>query len=238
MSLENHEPDERWRKRARRALESYFEKRTSPRLILTFILAVTGGCGFLVSVGLLHGGVDHMWIRYPVAVLGAYGVFLLLIRLWVEFEKWRFRPETADIARSIEAMESRPLKRSRGRKDAEGSWLDWLDFSSFFDGDEGCALVLLGIALVGVIVAIAASIASASTLTAEVFIDAFLVSVLYRKLQRAARQNWLGTAIRQTILRVFIVAALFAVIGGCFDYLAPGSRSIGPAIQQILNRYS
>ncbi len=236
MGPEHQEPDDRWRKRARRVLENYFEKRSFPRLILTLLLLVTGASGFLTSIGLLHTGVDHMWIRYPIAVLGAYGIFLGLIRLWVQFEKYRFHPDQNEIQRIPSESTVAPFQPTwkSGHK-VDGSWLDFLDVTNLFDLDEGCVFVLLGAALVGIIATFAVAVASASTLTAELFIDAFLVSVLYRKLRRASREHWLGTALRKTSLQAFIVAALFGLIGGCLDYLAPGSRSIGPAIQQIWN---
>jgi hypothetical protein len=54
-----------------------------PRLLMSLILAATGAAGFLVSFALLHAGVARMWLRYPVAVLCAYAVFLLLLQLWL-----------------------------------------------------------------------------------------------------------------------------------------------------------
>jgi hypothetical protein len=55
----------------------------SPRLLVSFLLALTGASGFLVSAVLLHLGVTMMTVRYPLAVLSAYCVFLLLLRLWL-----------------------------------------------------------------------------------------------------------------------------------------------------------
>ena len=49
------------------------------------ILLVTGLAGFLVSFLLLHSGMTRMWLRYPLAILFAYCVFLLLLRLWLSF---------------------------------------------------------------------------------------------------------------------------------------------------------
>ena len=47
------------------------------------ILTVTGAAGFGVSYTLLHLGVVAMAVRYPVALLAAYGVFLVLLRVWL-----------------------------------------------------------------------------------------------------------------------------------------------------------
>jgi hypothetical protein len=58
-----------------------------PRLLVSFLLALTGAAGFLVSTALLHLGVTMMSVRYPLAVLSAYSVFLLLLRLWLAFQR-------------------------------------------------------------------------------------------------------------------------------------------------------
>ena len=72
-------------------------RRGMPRLQMSLILSATGIAGFLASFVLLHAGVSRMWLRYAVAVLFAYGIFLLLLRLWV-FSKSRARERrTLDI---------------------------------------------------------------------------------------------------------------------------------------------
>lgn len=54
-----------------------------PRLLMTGILMLTGLTGFLSSFTLLHLGMTSMALRYPLAILLGYGVFLLCIRAWV-----------------------------------------------------------------------------------------------------------------------------------------------------------
>src|SRR3982751_4761105 len=54
----------KWRLRARGALEKYFRTHSAPRAALTVILSATGLIGFLITYGLLHFGIHHMWIRY------------------------------------------------------------------------------------------------------------------------------------------------------------------------------
>jgi hypothetical protein len=58
-----------------------------PRLFVSFLLALTGAAGFLISTVLLHLGVTMMAVRYPLAVLLAYCVFLLLLRLWLALRR-------------------------------------------------------------------------------------------------------------------------------------------------------
>jgi hypothetical protein len=72
-------PSERRVERVRRLLL----RRGMPRVQMSLILAATGAAGFLASFGMLHVGVSRMWLRYALAVLLAYAVFLLLLRLWL-----------------------------------------------------------------------------------------------------------------------------------------------------------
>jgi hypothetical protein len=58
-----------------------------PRLLVTLILLLTGLAGFLVSFSLLRFGMTRMWLRYPLAILTAYCVFLLLLRLWLFLQR-------------------------------------------------------------------------------------------------------------------------------------------------------
>lgn len=58
-----------------------------PRLQMSLILALTGASGFLTSFVLLQVGLDTMAVRYPIAVLVAYAVFLLLLQIWLKFQR-------------------------------------------------------------------------------------------------------------------------------------------------------
>ncbi|HLL15065.1 MAG TPA: hypothetical protein VK388_08375 [Pyrinomonadaceae bacterium] len=59
----------------------------NPRLLVSFLLALTGASGFLISAVLLRLGVTMMAVRYPLAVILAYCVFLLLLRLWLALRR-------------------------------------------------------------------------------------------------------------------------------------------------------
>ena len=201
--------------------------------MLSFVLIITGLCGFLVSYGLLRLGVDHMWLRYPVAVLVAYGILLGLIRMWVELERSRFDPSDADLQALAKQQPNRLPRLTAGHR-----WLDWLDlphFGDIGDGDlgEGCLIAIVGAALVALLAALIFVLVSAPMLIAEVFLDVFIVSVLYRRLRVAEKEHWLGTAIRKTWWPAFLTALVLAVCGWVLGELAPGSRSIGRAIEQI-----
>lgn len=66
-----------------------------PRSQMTLLVALTGGSGLLASFLLLRAGLDSMALRYPLALLMAYGVFLLLLWLWLrtKADDWADLPD-------------------------------------------------------------------------------------------------------------------------------------------------
>ena len=224
----------------RTALEEYFNKRSRPKITLGFLLILTGLIGFLISFTLLHLGLDHMYIRYPVAVLGAYVAFLAMIRIWVEVERSKFDPDAPELKNAladtdISVYPTTLLPRTSPQRSDHGSWLEWLDFSAVdvFDFEAGCLGAILVAALIGLITFLIVTIVDAPALLSEVFLDAFLVSALYRRLRIASKEHWLGTAIRKTWITAVCIAAVLAFVGWFLQRLAPETRSIGPAIQRI-----
>lgn len=102
------------RRRERRieSLQRRLLRHSHPRLHASLILLLTGLAGFLVSFVLLHAGMSSMWMRYPVAILVAYCVFLLLLRLWMWLSRpgdWAlndFAETTIDVIDSVEIRDS------------------------------------------------------------------------------------------------------------------------------------
>lgn len=227
----------KWRLRARAALEAYFRKHSLPRLTLSLIVIISGFAGFIISYTLLHHGVPAMSLRYPLAVFGAYLVFLGQLRFWVEIERVRYDPKRVAISTTPPAeKEDIPLWESRRSKDYS-SWFDWIDGLGFLEGGEGCAIGCLVVIVIGLVVAAAnfffTLVMAAPELLAEVFLDAVVVTLFYRHLKTAAKEHWLGTAVRRTWKSVLITAASLALIGYLLDQFFPNSDSIGPALKNI-----
>jgi len=64
-------------------LQRELEEGSWPRLQMSLIVALTGAAGLLFSFLLLRAGVEGMALRYPLALAGAYAVFLFLLWLWL-----------------------------------------------------------------------------------------------------------------------------------------------------------
>lgn len=56
---------------------------SSPRIQISIILALTALAAFATSAVLLRVGLTEMGIRYPLAVIAGYIVFLFLLRIWI-----------------------------------------------------------------------------------------------------------------------------------------------------------
>jgi hypothetical protein len=78
-------------------------------------------------------------------------------------------------------------------------------------------------------------IMAGSELLAEVFLDAVVVTMLYRHLKNAARQHWLGTAVRRSWRLVIAMAASLSLLGACLSVFAPNSHSLGKALREIMH---
>ena len=59
----------------------------SPRMVMSLMLASTIGCGFMTSLALHGVGLGAPIVRYPLAVLAAWAVFLGLVSVWVWWQR-------------------------------------------------------------------------------------------------------------------------------------------------------
>ena len=75
------------------------ERESYPRIQMAFIVTLTGGAGWLFSFLMLRAGVESMAFRYPLALVAAYMVFLLLLWLWLrtKADDYLDLPDFADL---------------------------------------------------------------------------------------------------------------------------------------------
>ena len=103
------------RKKLKQRLAQYLSRTTRPRVLMTTALVTTGASGFLLSHLMREFGLC-MAIRYPLAVLGAWGVFLLLIWLWVVWQRHRIEQAVETLTISDNRLLESVHSGGRGRK--------------------------------------------------------------------------------------------------------------------------
>jgi len=189
---------------------------------MALIVSATGLVGLGASFGMLMLGLESMAIRYPVAVVVAYGAFLVGVRLWLR----RFRSlerRRAKGAIGLDAVDL-PVGDVGGGSGGDGH------FAAEFAAAGEAALVFVALAIVFVLGYV---VWSAPSIFAEVALDAALSAGLYRRLRRDTERGWLTSAIRRTIIPALIVIALAFVGGLILQTSFPGASSVGSIIQQM-----
>lgn len=230
--MPRHEPTTRaqWIERMRRRLE----QQGWPRLQMLFIVVLTGAAGFAASVALLHLGVRAMALRYALACLVAYVVFLGLLWLWMRLRAhdWLDLPDV--IPKPDQAIGTdRPIPDG----DAEGATpieSGSTDSGDGFGAADEAAIPLLLIVIVGaVLLAVLFVVVSAPVLFAELIVDGVLATGLYRRLRRIDARHWLDSALRRTAWPFVATIVLAAAAGGVLQVFAPGAITLGQALAQL-----
>ena len=224
-------------------------RRGMPRLQVSAILLFTGLAGFLTSFLLLHLGVSRMWLRYPMAAIVAYCVFLLILYLWL----WLRRGGKLDPNFDAPGLEFIPDALPAGSESfkfggggdfggagAGGSWGESASAATHFsadsvgdasvldvDPDAGWPIVLAIVVLVGGLVASFYVIYIAPALLAEIIVDGIMMVGLYKRLKQVKRRHWLQGALRQTVWPAIIVVTFLTFAGYAMQNAAPGAQSIG-----------
>jgi hypothetical protein len=180
-----------------------------------------------------------MYLRYPLATLAGWMVFLLLVRIWAGMESAQFRSEEDIDALAEGAMKGpRPTYDTALKSDRSG-WdlLDWLNPFEFLEAGEGCLIGLVFfvvlLALGGALVAIGGLIGSAEVIFAEVVLDAVLVTALYRRLRHLETRWWIGGVLNKTAGPVVGTMVFLGVAGFCIQTYAPEVRSIGGVWREL-----
>jgi hypothetical protein len=226
----------------------HLEERDWPRFMLFLMIAAAGFAGFIVSYGLLGAGMDSMALRYAVAGTTGYAAFLALLGVYVIWKRGggEVEGDLFDAASEFDVRfpgsSSTPTYFSGGQSGGGGASSSWgsgssgsSGGSSWFDGDVDFGWVLLVLAAAAAaLLAVTYIVWTAPALLAEVLVDAVIVSAVSKRLGSIERRDWTATAIRQTWLPAAIMIGTLAVAGWALQKAAPETKSIGPAVQAIL----
>ena len=209
-----------------------------PRFVILLILVIAGLTAFGFSALALNGGLDDMAVRYFVATIVGYAVFLLLIRVWIALR--RRESDITDLP-DISHLPSHGDGFGGGQSGgagATGSWGQPADGGIDIDvpdADEAWPVVLAAVVLLGGVVAMLYVVYLAPVLLAEVALDAALVTGIYRKLRKKDAGHWLGSAVRHTWLPATIAAVCIAFAGLVLQWAQPTARSIGDVFRMASN---
>ncbi|WP_329766264.1 hypothetical protein [Stenotrophomonas geniculata] len=230
----------------------HLRERGWPRLQMTLIVALTGAAGFLASHLLRLAGIDAMLLRYPMAVLLAYGVLLMWI--WI---RWRWDNVLDGLSPDVgsgspsprgSAVES-PWGGVGGRSGGGGASASWNESAQAGGGDAG-ELPLTGLAedeaglpllaILGIVALVASVLLasvwvvwSAPVLMAELLVDAAIASGLYRRMQGMHEQGWWRVCVTHTIWPLLGLLLFFVVLGGLAQELAPDATHLLQVIQAL-----
>jgi hypothetical protein len=196
-----------------------------PRLRMLVLILLTGGAGLLASYLMLRAGLLSMPLRYTLALLVAYGVFLLLVRWFVRHADLDLPDGSFSADRSHCGGSSDFVGTGHGG--SNGSWLDAFDAA-----DEWLLPLLFVIAVVAVTLASLWIVVSAPTLFAELAIDGALSAGLYRRLRKIETRHWLETAVRHTIGPFAATALALVLFAFAAQHYRPQAHSIGEVFAQ------
>jgi hypothetical protein len=237
------------RERRIRLVERQLIHQSWPRLQVLVIFTFTGLVGFLTSFTLLHVGVRSMWLRYAIVMLIAYGVFLLLLRLWLWMQRNSLKSLNdinADFDMGSEGGGSRAsrtpkenVRSARISAASSGSLSesDSASFSSIASADlkEGWLLVLAAILIISGFLASCYIILIAPTLLAEVLVDGVLLAGLYKRVKTIEPQHWLRSAVQRTIVPALIATVCFTAAGYAMQRAVPDAKTIGEVWKHLVH---
>jgi len=214
---------------------------------MLLILTLSGFGAFITSVGMLHGGLSNMALRYVAASVVGYLLFLSLIRLWIAMQRRNQQPDldpidALDIGDGLGSGELPAFTGGGGAfggGGAQGSFGGPSVNSPSSGLLEGSALDLeeAGLIVVALIVLVAGALALiylvyvSPLLFAEVLLDAAVVGTLYGRARRHERQHWMRGVLRRTALAALVLCCFAGLAGFFLQSISPEATSAGAALR-------
>ena len=230
-------------------IKRQLEQDAFPRVQMSLIVGLTGAAGLLFSYLILKFGITSMMLRYPLALLLAYGVFLVLLWLWLR-TKVEGYVDIPDFSGGVPGRsgDCTPAFDGDGGNfggggasgsfdgvaaftPAESDSSSLAEAASAVDGADELAIPLflvvlvLGLALASLYVVYAAPI-----LFAELLVDGALSYALYRRIKATDSPHWLESALRSTALPFVLTGIFVSATGAAMTAYAPGAHSIGQVV--------
>ncbi len=241
----------------KRGLMRTLTRRFFLRFHVAVIVAWTFCCGLVLSKMLLAIGQESMAMRYGIALVFAYLMFLLAVRLWLQYAGYgRYLRGKGDVPldapvggspRTSTPSDIHPGGGDFGGAGASGSYDTGsaADASFVGDGADAAAGVAEG-GLPGLIIALLIVIASALFALAAylvasaplVLVDAAFEALLAGGMIRGARRmdsaSWVGTVVRATYIPFCAVFVLTIVAASVAQSHAPGATTLSGVLTLLL----
>lgn len=231
-----------------------FRERFFLRFHMTLIMAAVVFSGVLASKIMWWFGVTSMAARYPMAVVCSYGVFFVLLSIWllyIDAVHAGDQGATADLADTVGQLARGAIDANRrfstggdGVGDMVGSVADSVSSggsdtggggggggSSFSlgDGDGEGGIIILAVLVVVMLVVFCSGVYviwEAPNILAEVAFQAVLAGSLRRRAKMAEDPGWTGGVLRATWWPFAIVVLVSALFGGVAIGLCPGATRL------------
>jgi hypothetical protein len=204
-------------------VERRLREKGFPRLQMSLIVVLAGVGAFLVSASLLWAGLDRMPLRYFLAGAGGYGIFLILIRVWLAHQRGRLSLNP-DFPTGPSSLENSDVPTP-----PDGTGVPRLGDLANLGGDWPIAL---GVTLLVVgLLAIVSVVYASPVLFAEVLLDAAVAGAVYRRTRGRDRAHWLRGVVRRTWIPAALVCGLVAFGAFLLQTAVPEARSLGDVIR-------
>lgn len=247
---------QRIRARALQHARHWIDRRGLARIEMSVMVTLSGATALGVSTCLRWLGMNTMALRYPLAVLGGYLVFLALLGLWLSRRKGEtvsdaikeYAQTQTDLLPDSGAESVEWLRGGGGQFGGGGASGDWgepvsaamtgSDTTSAITGvpdlddDLGVVIAVIAAALAAIVAVFASlyMVYAAPELLTEVLADVLVSATVYGRLRRYNEATWLYTAVRGSAVAALATALSFACIGWAADVIAPDANTLGQAI--------
>lgn len=232
-----HRPDHALAEPVRQRLLSRLGARLTqheyPRLGLLLIITLASVAGFLVSAGLLSAGWRMPAVRYVLATIVGYTIFVGLLWMWLG---WRRGHGDFDVhfdggsGRGSDDSGAGEVELTGDGGDA-GTGVSVLDAAG--DADDligGLALLLVGAVALASVGAAVSVVYNAPALLAEVLLDGAIATVAYRRLRVRGEAHWTTGVVRRTWKPALAILIAMTVLGIMIPVLVPGADSVGDVL--------
>lgn len=215
----------RWRARFKVALRERFFL----RFHMTLILAAVCLSGVGISSLLWTAGLSQIQLRYPLAVVGSYAVFFVLVRIWLWYVSLSHEEharndvsgddvgDAVDLADAVGSVARDVRFSASGGGGSSGQGGGW-SLGDVGDSDgAGLVLVLLVVVLCAVFGSGLYLIWEAPALLAEAALQMVLASSLRPATRRIDAPSWAGSVLGASwwpFALVVLVVWIFAAVAG------------------------